>query len=303
MPYIAYEPGRSFTPASSERIEQANRIIDEYRRQGLDLTLRQLYYQFVARGLLRNTQREYSNLGALINNARLAGLVDWSAIIDRTRSPKQNSHWRDPAQILRACRDQYQIEKWASQHFRVEVWIEKEALSGVLQSCCPDLDVTYFACRGYVSSSAIWRAAQRVLEYLDQEQEVVILHLGDHDPSGIDMTDDIWRRMVQLINHHRGTSEGFTVERVALTMEQVREFNPPPNPAKLTDSRVEGYTAQYGYESWELDALDPRVLVRMIRERALYYRDDDRWDMAIREEEAHKGALQDMLEAWESEHK
>jgi len=91
MPKIAYKD-KNFSPSTLAVIDQANEIIDEYQTDGLKLTLRQLYYQFVSRALIANKQSEYKRLGSIINDARLAGLVDWKAIEDRTRNLKRNSH-------------------------------------------------------------------------------------------------------------------------------------------------------------------------------------------------------------------
>ena len=132
---------------------------------------------------------------------------------------------------------------------------EKDALSEVVQKAAEPWDVTWFACRGYVSQSAMWRAAQR---FEADGRDGVIIHLGDHDPSGIDMTRDIEDRMCVTFGAN------LEVRRIALNMDQVREFNPPPNPTKLTDSRSAAYVAKYGQESWELDALDPALLMGLI---------------------------------------
>ena len=93
---------KKFAASSLAIIEQANTIIGEYAAQGFKLTLRQLYYQFVARDLLANTQRSYKRLGNIISEARLAGRVDWNAIEDRTRNLESNPHWDDPAAIIKA---------------------------------------------------------------------------------------------------------------------------------------------------------------------------------------------------------
>ena len=161
-------------------------FIAEYAAQGYDLTLRQLYYQFVSRDLLPNRQSEYKRLGDIINDARLAGLVDWEAIVDRTRNIRALSHWSDPASIVKAAANSFAVDKWADQPKRVEVWIEKDALVGVFEPVCEELDVPLFSCRGYTSQSEVWGAAQRLEKYLMADQEVVILHIGDHDPSGLD---------------------------------------------------------------------------------------------------------------------
>jgi len=198
MSRITYVP-KTFRGESLRIIQEANAICAQYQAQGFDLTLRQLYYQFVARGLIPNTDKDYKRLGGIINDARLAGRLDWDYIVDRTRNVRSLPHWNSPAEIVEAVSRQYRIEKWADQPVRIEVWIEKDALVGVLDAVCPGLDVDYFSCRGYTSQSEIWGAAQRLREYLNAGQRVVVLHLGDHDPSGIDMTRDIRERLELFI--------------------------------------------------------------------------------------------------------
>lgn len=276
---------KNFGAKALDVIQKANAIIKEYQAQGFDLTLRQLYYQFVARALIPNRMSEYKNLGSIINDARLAGLISWEAIVDRTRNLQKNSHWENPHSIVDACAAQYQIDKWAKQPNHVEVWIEKDALIGVIEKACNALDVPYFSCRGYTSQSEMWAAGRRLQEYAQDGQEPVVIHLGDHDPSGIDMSRDIEDRLVMF---SEGTVE---VNRIALNMNQVETYNPPPNPAKITDTRAKAYIRQYGSESWELDALDPRLLEKLITKTVLKYRDEDIWEKSLREENGHKKTL------------
>lgn len=265
---------KNFKAPSLAIIAAANEIIDEYRAQGFILTLRQLYYQFVARDLLPNTTRAYKRLGAIINDARLAGLVDWKAIEDRTRNLESHYHFTDPRHAIEVIRDQYHIDMWENQPERVEVWIEKEALVGVIADVCDENDVAYFACRGYVSQSEQWRAGLRARSRYNREQQsTVILHFGDHDPSGIDMTRDNRDRLDLFAGYPCAP----TVERLALNMAQVEEFGPPANPAKMTDSRFESYAAEHGTESWELDALEPAYIVHLIKKGIDAHRDPDLW--------------------------
>lgn len=168
---------KRFKEKSLQVIEKVNEIIDEYINQGFDLTLRQLYYQLVSRVLIPNAVEEYGKLGNIVNGGRLAGLIDWDAVVDRTREIRRNSHWNSPEEIVRACANQYTIDRWQDQEFRPEVWIEKDALVGVIEGICKDLDVSYFSCRGYSSQSEMWRAASRIEEYLEDGQTPVITAL------------------------------------------------------------------------------------------------------------------------------
>lgn len=326
--YEPYSPGAE----AQAVIAQAIRICRTYRAQGYDLTLRQIYYQFVSRGLIENTMRSYKRLGDILNKARLGGLLDWSYLVDRTRNLRSVGHWSDPADIIRACGEQFAIDKWAGQKRRVEVWVEKDALAGIVGQVATRHDVAYFACRGYVSQSELWSAARRHLRYIEGGQGVVVLHLGDHDPSGIDMTRDIRDRLEQFIDvdwlHDHGDEfmsaeeiatgqvkmhrikdalrshldgvQPIEVNRIALNMHQVEEYNPPPNPAKLTDSRIAGYIAAHGHESWELDALDPATLDELIESHILDLRDDTLYSAHEATEQRHRDLISAVAGSWSS---
>lgn len=283
---------KSFRGASLERIEQANQIIDEYQRAGYRLTLRQLYYQFVSRDLIANSVKTYKALGALICDARMAGLIDWDAIEDRTRNLRSLPHWRDPSDIVGACAAQFRVDVWAKQPARVEVWIEKEALAGVFERACNTRAVPFFCCRGYTSASEVWSAAQRFIAYRRRGQRVVLLHFGDHDPSGIDMSRDIETRL-------RTFGARVEFERVALNWDQIQQYRPPPNPAKETDSRFEAYLREFGEHSWELDALEPQVLAALVTARIDEVVQREAWDEAHAEQAAGRGALRVVADRWD----
>ena len=248
---------KRFNSSSIQIIGQASDIIRDYMEKGYNLTLRQLYYQFVARGLLSNNIRSYKRLGGVINDARLAGHIDWRAISDRTRFSRANPHWENPEELLNQAVAQYAIDKWEGAKTYVEVWVEKDALISIVQSIASKWDTPCFSCRGYVSQTAMYDASKRFIRASEEGKRCALLHLGDHDPSGIDMTRDIRDRLDIF------WADVF-VDRIALNMDQVKEYNPPPNPAKTTDSRYERYISEYGYDSWELDALDPDILSNLI---------------------------------------
>jgi hypothetical protein len=291
MPKICYVSKR-FGADSTSIIDKANKIVEEYAGQGFDLTLRQLFYQFVARGLIANKDSEYKRLGGIVSEARLAGLIDWTAITDRTRYLRSNSHWDNPADIIQSAATSYARDKWANQPKRIEVWIEKDALVGVIAQVCERLDVPYFSCRGYTSASEMWVAGQRLVRYVEDGQEPVILHLGDHDPSGKDMSRDIVDRLELF------TGDDVRFQRLALNMDQVEQYDPPPNPAKITDSRASAYIAEFGSESWELDALDPSVLSSLIEDSILSFRDDDLWERDERAELTDRRFLELAASKW-----
>lgn len=282
----AYEE-HSFHPKTLAVIEQANQIIALYAAQGYDLTLRQLYYQFVSRDLIPNRQNEYKKLGEIVSKGRRAGLIDWDAIVDRTRELRTLSKWDSPQDILRAVASQYRVDLWQGQDHYVEVWFEKDALLGVFERAAQERRLPHFSCRGYTSDSEIWAAAQRLRVQVREGRRVVILHFGDHDPSGIDMTRDIGDRLALF-----GAREKVEVRRLALNMAQVEEYEPPPNPAKETDSRFAGYLAEHGDESWELDALEPAVLAQLVEDEVSQLIDDDAWAERVKVETEEREQLE-----------
>jgi hypothetical protein len=294
MPKIAYTQ-KKFNQNHLRIIENANIIINEYAAQGYDLTLRQLYYQFVARDLLQNKQQNYKLLGTVVSDARRAGLIDWSRIVDRTRYLRDVTSWGSPEQIVAACADQFNVDFWANQDYRVEVWIEKDALIGVLEVACRQWRVPYFSCRGYCSDSESWAAAQRMDRYGREGKTPIVIHLGDHDPSGIDMTRDITDR----VNLFARSASAIEVKRIALNMDQIEQYNPPPNPAKETDSRFAGYQERFGDESWELDALDPTTIGNLIAAEMRAIIDPAAWAASERERDAGREHLKAVSDNWD----
>lgn len=268
-----------------ELIDIINNVVNEYRNMGYELTLRQTYYQLVARGYIPNNERSYKNIGALINDGRLAGLIDWNSIVDRTRFIRQNSHWEKPEDVIMSAKCSYLLDKWEDQPNYVEVWVEKDALIDIVGQVCRALDTPFFSCRGYTSQSEMWLAAQRFIVQNEIRENCFIIHLGDHDPSGIDMTRDIAERLEMFGAY-------VEVNRIALTMDQVNKYNPPPNPAKITDTRSSKYIREFGNESWELDALEPQMLAELITNEVTALRDDEIYERICAREAKEKNELQ-----------
>ena len=221
--------------------------------------------------------------------------------------PRSNPHWENPGGIIAASARSYNVNRWLHQNYHVEVFVEKEALSGVIESVCRRNDVVWFACRGYVSDSAMYQTAQRIMracrdnggEYLAvvPVRSCVILYLGDHDPSGVHMPVDIQERLDLFCQAERFPLP--TVKRIALTMDQIEQYAPPPNPAKETDSRFAAYAAEYGDESWELDSLDPVVIQDLIEEEILDLRNDDVWHDDTAAMEDDRAVLVDASRRWD----
>lgn len=274
---------------SLKLVGQANAIISEYEEAGYSLTLRQLYYQFVARGLMANHDKNYAKLSRVLSDGRIAGLVSWTAIEDRTRNLMGLRTYSGPAQAFREALAGYRLDLWAGQRFRPEVWVEKEALAGVVAGICNELRVDFFSCRGYNSQSEQWRAGRRFAGYVAKGQIPIVFHLGDHDPSGIDMTRDNRERLALFAGIN------VSIIRLALNWDQIEQYNPPPNPAKLSDSRAADYVERFGDSSWELDALEPRVISGLIRKAVTDVQDADLFNERLLQEVHDKERMEHLI--------
>jgi hypothetical protein len=213
-------------------------------------------------------------------------------IVDRGRVAITNTHWNSPADIVDAAAEQYKIDKWEDQPNHIQVMVEKQALEGVLIPVCRKLDVTFRANKGYTSQSMMYRLGKELAEIHDNGKDIHVLYFGDHDPSGLDMDRDVQDR----ISLFSGLSVSF--ERLALKYAQVQVLNPPENPAKITDSRAKKYIKMYGASSWELDAVEPKELARLVEDAVVNLRDEYLWDMAVQKETVMKLALEKYAEQY-----
>lgn len=274
-------------------IETMNKIIDSYILQGFRLTVRQLYYQLVARAIIENTEKSYKRITGIVNDARLAGIMDWEAIEDRTRDFVRRTRWLSGKEILTQCAKSYHMDMWDNQRARVFVIVEKEALVGVLERVCHKYDVPLLAARGYPSGTVLREFAQTdLIPAINRGHDVYILHLGDHDPSGIDMSRDLAERLSMFAETH------VSLDRIALTMGQIKSQSPPPNPAKSEDSRFEDYRKKFGWDSWELDALTPSFLENLVEGEITNYIDDRQWDIRAEEIDAVRKQIEDAAESF-----
>lgn len=258
--------------ANKERLSVINSILEDYSAQGYVLTLRQLYYQLVSRDIIPNESRQYVQLSNILKKGRMAGIVDWSAIEDRIRKPKLPYWALDPQDAIRDMIRTYRLNRMQDQALNIEVWVEKDALSNVLWRVTSKYHVRLMVNRGYSSVTAMHDAAERLMD------GDMILYFGDHDPSGLDMIRDIEERLFDF-------NKEIQVVPVALTMEQIKQYNPPPNPAKITDPRSGWYIKEYGHTSWELDALPPNVLIDLVESHIKKNIDMDLWQDQVDQEQ------------------
>ena len=254
---------KRFSSSIKELIRRSMHIVEEYQGQNIRLTLRQLYYQLVSRGVIANSQKEYSKISRVLTDARYTGLIDWNMIEDRVRVPKLPNHFDNISDLIESAISAYRLDRWEGQEYHVEVFCEKDALASVLYPVAHEWHVAFVVNRGYASATAMYDTANRLIR---SGRKAVILYLGDHDPSGLDMIRDIEARIEEF-------GVRISVVPIAITAEQISTYNPPPNPAKITDTRATDYIHRHGPYSWEVDALPPDILQSLVKENIKYYVD------------------------------
>jgi len=272
----------------AEIVPLVNRILDEY---AMPLTVRQIFYRLVSPPYqaFENTQNNYKSLDRILTRARERGEINWRRIEDRARETIGGDFgYGSPSDWLKSRlsyfdANYYTKPMWDAQPELVEVWVEKDALSRLCSEVARGYNVLVFPSRGYSSFTKVKEAIEDRFNGVDKP--VVILHFADHDPSGLDITDDLERRF------HRYGAENVILERVALTIDQVRQHKLAPNPTKKADPIAEWYIQRYGDQCWELDALDPRELQKVIREAIARHIDRETWDERLREIERDREEL------------
>ena len=287
---------------SSQRLallEQAQTIIDHYQTLEIKMTLRQLHYQLVKGNIIENTVREYKKLGELLIDARYNGLVDWDAIEDRLRVPTMHSAWDNIDDLVKSAIYSYRLPRWRGQRHYLELFSEKDALSSVLAPIADKWHIHFCVNRGYSSATAMYDLSKRIAGQLELGRMVKILYLGDHDPSGLDMIRDIHTRITEFLKPRdtlsaiKGLFQKLEVVHIALTMPQIKKYNPPPNPARITDPRAKAYIAQFGNVSWEVDALKPEVMMAIVDKAIEQYVDTNLMDAIKLKEDREKKALRE----------
>lgn len=300
------------TATRQEIIEASKDIVDEYQADGIKLTIRQLYYQLVSKHVIPNMQKEYKRTVAAMTTARRAGDVPYDAFEDRSReSAGEQSRGETEADYVedmikrevRNARLYVGRSRWYGQPEYVEVWVEKQALQGIFENALQGLDVPLQVCKGYPSLSLLNDAQDRIRDGRTEDTPI-ILYFGDYDPSGEDIPRSIEENLLADF------SLNVRVEKLAISVEQIAEYNIPPFPAKTSDSRYARFVADTGGDdAVELDALEPKVLKRLIQEAVAAH-----FETAIHKEEvlawntqekakvpAHiKKAIKELFDEWDA---
>lgn len=235
--------------------------------------------------------KEYSKIGNLLTKGRLGGIVDWDAIEDRVRVPDVPYFNSNVEQAVSDAVHHFRLDRTIGQGVHVELWVEKDAISNIMSRVTHHYGVRLMVNRGYSSTTAMFDAYNRIQDSVNNGKECTILYLGDHDPSGLDMVShDIPNRLNDVF----GTE--VSVIPIAITKRQIDQYDPPPNPAKISDPRAKWYIENYGKSSWEVDALEPNVLHNIVKDSIEKHLDMDVFNSVMVKEEKMRTELKKLPE-------
>jgi hypothetical protein len=257
------------------------------------MTLRQLHYAIFSRGEIRyeNDKPSYVKLGRATTKARRA-YREWELrdddapapehginpqfMVDETRQPEMVSVWTDATEYVDSVRRAYRRDNWQTQPHHVELWSEKATVLGSIRPIANRWGITTRVCHGYGSCGQEMDTAA-LFEDICGDKEITVLYIGDHDPSGVQMQEDIHRRVKVA------SGVEFTMLRLAIHPEDIKKFNLPPQKIKEKDSRAAGFRRAFGANAptVELDALPVAELRSRIEESILSLLDHDLWARQI----------------------
>jgi hypothetical protein len=259
-----------------ERWQELLTIVSEQH----PMTVRQVFYQASVRGVVEKSEYGYSRVQIALVNMRRAGVLPYGHITDNTRRGIQLRAYNSIQEALEDTAKFYRRRLWTAADCYVEMWLEKDALAGVIEDITLDYDVPLMVSRGYASLSFLYSAAQAITHH---KKPAFIYHFGDHDPSGVNAAEKIEETLRDL-----APDAEIHFERVAVTSGQIKFWNLPTRPTKTSDSRSKNWS---GGDSVELDAIKPSDLRELVRDVIEGHIDQRQLDILEAAEESERTQL------------
>lgn len=281
---ICYEEVRPW-PRTLAKYRMVNEVLDDiFVKQGYRLTVRQLFYQLAARGLLANTGKNYNDLVLAVSQGRWRGFIDWDAIEDRLREVIVPSAFSGVSDLLAVAQLWYRLDRQEGQARRIEIWAEKDAVSQIIEPTAREYGIPFLVGRGQFSISCVKEATER---WEGDGRPVVILYFGDHDPSGIlSIEKNVREKTARMV-----PDLDIQVVRVAVPERSRILEHLPTNPVKEKDQCAPEYRRRYGERCWELEALSPAQLKGFLEKALKKWMDFDVYREVLEQEEEDRKRL------------
>jgi hypothetical protein len=251
-------------------------------------SVRAICYKLFTLGLIESMSKNETNkVSRLLTAARVERRIPWEWIVDETRRRERVSTWDNPAAYARTVARSYRRDFWNQQPARVEVWSEKGTVRGVLQPVLREYAVAFRVMHGFASATAVYDVAQD-----DDGRPLVVLYVGDYDPSGMFMSEqDLPNRLEKYDGGH------VELRRIALKREQTQGLLSFASDKKA-DKRYRWFVGIYGHRCWELDALDPNVLRDIVEAEIKSEIEPETWARCVRVNKAEQASLRHVLDKW-----
>jgi hypothetical protein len=310
--------GRGKAAHTIRLIEAAKEILEEIQ----PASVRAVCYQCFIRGLIQSMEKGRTDrVGELLRDAREEGEIPWDYIVQEGRAIEHIHTWADPAAYARTIQASYRRNKWAGQPKRIIIVSEKGTVRGTLGPVLGQFEVDFLPMGGYASTTRVRELAQEG----DPERPLLLLYLGDHDPSGRGMSDaDLPRRLLRSAiddpesnretkKELRATDDadvadqledyGIEVRRIALVEADCTALGRSlgfPARDKIKDSRYPWFVQRFGDRCWELDAMNPNDLRARVTEAIEDELDHEAWDRYVVAEQAERESITETLTTWNS---
>jgi len=275
------------TSAEMEELLQAIKNI--LAGEAGQITIRHLYYRLVGIGIIEKTDAAYKVLCSHLSKWRRSGEIEWSAFADNTRWHIRHETYNGVDDALRNTVENYRRDLWQTQSSYVEVWVEKDAIAGIVADTANSFGVPVFVARGFASLSSLYDAANTFQAATNRGRNCVIYHLGDYDPSGVAAGE----AMLRAFQNDFFVDVEFV--RAAVTEEQIDRLNLPTRPTKTSDTRARRWT---GGECVELDTMPPAEIRALVEKCITQHLDLHEWEAARRTEQLERESMKTFLEAW-----
>jgi hypothetical protein len=262
--------------STKAQVEQRRESLFDIISEMQPMTVRQVFYQATVRGVVEKTEAGYTKVQTDLVVLRRAGELPYHWLADNTRWQRKPRTFIGVKQALEQTARFYRKNLWASANAYVEIWLEKDALAGVVFPVTSLYDVPLMIARGYASLSFLHTAAEHINDLVVPSY---IYHLGDFDPSGVNAGEKIEETLCEM-----APNAEIYFERVAVTPEQIEEWDLPTRPTKASDTRAKNF----GDISVELDAIEPDTLRTIVRDAIELHLPAEQFDVLKAAEESER---------------
>lgn len=235
-----------------------NHIIDQVNESGGYLTIRHLFYRLVSKGIIPKTETAYRQIIYHTCQMRKQEYLPYSVFADNTRLRRKSKAHNNLTDALEFWSQSYRRELWNNQPYYIELWSEKDAISNIVFDVADEYNVPLMISSGFSSLTFLYNAAEEIKWHNEQGKFAIILYLGDHDPSGVKASEDVEKKLYDF-------GCNFRFQRLAVNEWQIKEYNLPTRPTKESK-----HSKGFEGESVEIDAMEPQLIKRFVREAIEY---------------------------------